>query len=59
MLKIGYKIGAEQFLPSEMLEQAIVAEKNGFESIDVSDHLRTGMFFLELAWSRSCKDRDH
>lgn len=38
MLKIGYKIGAEQFLPSEMLEQAIVAEKNGFESIDVSDH---------------------
>jgi coenzyme F420-dependent glucose-6-phosphate dehydrogenase len=38
MLKLGYKIGPEQFPPSEMLEQVIAAEKNGFESIDVSDH---------------------
>jgi len=38
MLKLGYKIGPEQFTPSEMLEQVIAAEKNGFESIDVSDH---------------------
>ncbi len=32
MLKIGYKIGAEQFLPSEMLEQAIVARKTGLKA---------------------------
>ncbi|MHC1755245.1 MAG: TIGR03557 family F420-dependent LLM class oxidoreductase [Methanosarcina sp.] len=38
MLKIGYKIGPEQFPPSEMLEQVVAAEKSGFESIDVSDH---------------------
>ncbi len=38
MLKLGYKIGPEQFPPSEMLEQVIAAEKNGFESIDSSDH---------------------
>lgn len=38
MLKIGYKIGPEQFPPLEMLEQVIAAEENGFESIDVSDH---------------------
>ncbi|MDY9924870.1 TIGR03557 family F420-dependent LLM class oxidoreductase [Methanosarcina sp.] len=38
MLKIGCKIGPEQFPPLEMLEQVIAAEKNGFESIDVSDH---------------------
>lgn len=38
MLKIGYKAGPEQFPPLQMLEQVIAAEKNGFESIDVSDH---------------------
>lgn len=38
MLKIGYKVGPEQFPPLQMLEQVIAAEKNGFESIDVSDH---------------------
>lgn len=38
MLKLGYKIAPEQFPPLEMLEQVIAAEKNGFESIDASDH---------------------
>ena len=38
MLKLGYKIAPEQFPPSEMLQQAITAEKVGFESLDASDH---------------------
>jgi coenzyme F420-dependent glucose-6-phosphate dehydrogenase len=38
LLKLGYKIAPEQFPPSEMLQQAITAEKVGFESLDVSDH---------------------
>lgn len=38
LVKIGYKIGPEQYTPSEMLEQTIAAEENGFDSIDVSDH---------------------
>ncbi|AFV23002.1 F420-dependent glucose-6-phosphate dehydrogenase [Methanolobus psychrophilus R15] len=38
MIKSGYKIGPEQYTPSEMLRQTIAAEENGFDSIDVSDH---------------------
>jgi coenzyme F420-dependent glucose-6-phosphate dehydrogenase len=38
MIKLGYKIGPEQYTPSEMLRQTIAAEENGFDSIDVSDH---------------------
>lgn len=38
MLKLGYKIAPEQFHPSEMLQQAVTAEKAGFESLSASDH---------------------
>ena len=38
MLKIGWKAGAEQYPPDEFLEQAIAAERAGFDVIDVSDH---------------------
>ncbi|GHO42712.1 TIGR03557 family F420-dependent LLM class oxidoreductase [Ktedonospora formicarum] len=38
MAVIGWKAGAEQFAPQELLECALVAEEVGFESIDVSDH---------------------
>ncbi len=38
MVRLGYKIAPEQYTPSEMLRQAIAAEENGFDSIDVSDH---------------------
>ncbi len=38
MLKLGYNIAPEQFHPSEMLQQAITAEKAGFESLSASDH---------------------
>jgi len=38
MVQLGWKAGPEQFPPTELLEYAIVAEKAGFESLDVSDH---------------------
>jgi coenzyme F420-dependent glucose-6-phosphate dehydrogenase len=38
MLQLGYKAGPEQFPPTELLENAIEAEKTGFDTIDVSDH---------------------
>ncbi len=38
MTVFGYKAAPEQFGPREMLDQVIVAEEAGFESVDVSDH---------------------
>jgi coenzyme F420-dependent glucose-6-phosphate dehydrogenase len=38
MVQIGWKAGAEQYPPGELLEYAIAAEKAGFTSIDISDH---------------------
>jgi coenzyme F420-dependent glucose-6-phosphate dehydrogenase len=40
MLKLGYKASAEQFGPVELLELALHAERNGFDSVFVSDHLQ-------------------
>ncbi len=40
MLRIGYKASAEQFGPRELLNFAIQAEKVGFDSVFVSDHLQ-------------------
>lgn len=37
-LQLGWKAGTEQYPPEQLLEYAIVAEKAGFDSIDVSDH---------------------
>ncbi|WP_291055224.1 glucose-6-phosphate dehydrogenase (coenzyme-F420) [Herbiconiux sp.] len=39
-IRFGYKASAEQFGPTELLEYGILAEKNGFDSIFVSDHLQ-------------------
>lgn len=39
-IRFGYKASAEQFGPSELLEYGVLAEKNGFDSIFVSDHLQ-------------------
>lgn len=39
-IRFGYKASAEQFAPSELLEYGVLAEKNGFDSIFVSDHLQ-------------------
>ncbi|HEX6508783.1 MAG TPA: TIGR03557 family F420-dependent LLM class oxidoreductase, partial [Chloroflexota bacterium] len=37
---LGYKASAEQFGPKELLEFAIQAEHNGFDSVFVSDHFQ-------------------
>jgi coenzyme F420-dependent glucose-6-phosphate dehydrogenase len=37
-LKLGYKASAEQFGPRELLDFAVEAEEQGFDSVLVSDH---------------------
>ena len=37
-LQLGYKAGPEQFAPTALLQNAIDAEKAGFDTLDVSDH---------------------
>ena len=39
-LRLGYKASAEQFGPRELLDFAVAAESNGFDSVFVSDHLQ-------------------
>lgn len=39
-LRLGYKASAEQFGPRELLDFAIAAEGNGFDSVFVSDHFQ-------------------
>jgi len=38
MVKIGWKAGAEQFAPADLLRAAEDAERTGFDLIDISDH---------------------
>lgn len=38
MLKLGIKLGPEEYPPTDLLNYAIAAEETGFEAIDVSDH---------------------
>ena len=38
MIRFGYKASAEQFAPRDLLEFGIAAERNGFDSVVVSDH---------------------
>ena len=40
MIKLGYKASAEQFGPVELMELALHAERVGFDSVFVSDHLQ-------------------
>lgn len=40
MLKLGYKASAEQFGPRELLDYGIGAERAGFDSVFISDHLQ-------------------
>jgi coenzyme F420-dependent glucose-6-phosphate dehydrogenase len=40
MLRFGYKASAEQFAPQELLRYSVLAEKLGFDSVFVSDHLQ-------------------
>jgi coenzyme F420-dependent glucose-6-phosphate dehydrogenase len=39
MVQIGWKAGPEQYPPVELLEYATVADKAGYDLIDVSDHI--------------------
>jgi coenzyme F420-dependent glucose-6-phosphate dehydrogenase len=38
MAQFGWKAGAEQYSPRELLDYAIAAEAAGFDALDVSDH---------------------
>ncbi|NMO51296.1 glucose-6-phosphate dehydrogenase (coenzyme-F420) [Actinoplanes sp. TBRC 11911] len=40
MIRFGYKASAEQFPPPRLLEYGVLAEKLGFDSVFVSDHLQ-------------------
>jgi coenzyme F420-dependent glucose-6-phosphate dehydrogenase len=40
MLRLGYKASAEQFGPQELLDLGVLAERSGFDSVFVSDHLQ-------------------
>lgn len=39
-LKLGYKASAEQFNPTELLENSVAAEAAGFDSVFISDHFQ-------------------
>jgi coenzyme F420-dependent glucose-6-phosphate dehydrogenase len=38
MIKLGWKAGAEQYPPQELLNYAVAADAAGFDCLDVSDH---------------------
>lgn len=40
MLKLGYKASAEQFSPTELLDNAVLAEQLGLDSVWISDHFQ-------------------
>jgi coenzyme F420-dependent glucose-6-phosphate dehydrogenase len=40
MLRLGYKASAEQFAPRTLVDFAVEAERNGFDSVFVSDHFQ-------------------
>jgi coenzyme F420-dependent glucose-6-phosphate dehydrogenase len=62
MLRLGYKASAEQFGPRELLDFAIAAEENGFESVFVSDHFQPwrhsdGHAPFAIAWLAAAGER--
>jgi coenzyme F420-dependent glucose-6-phosphate dehydrogenase len=40
VLRFGYKASAEQFGPNELLDYAVLAEEQGFDSAFISDHFQ-------------------
>ncbi|HEY0000596.1 MAG TPA: glucose-6-phosphate dehydrogenase (coenzyme-F420) [Actinoplanes sp.] len=40
MIRFGYKASAEQFAPAELLGYGVQAERLGFDSVFISDHLQ-------------------
>src|SRR6266851_5194026 len=62
MLRLGYKASAEQFGPRKLLDFAVAAEENGFESVFVSDHFQPwrhsdGHSPFALAWLAATGER--
>ncbi|QTX03718.1 glucose-6-phosphate dehydrogenase (coenzyme-F420) [Agromyces archimandritae] len=61
-LTLGYKASAEQFAPRELVEIAVAAEGNGFESVFTSDHFQPwrhdgGHAPFSLAWMAAVGER--
>jgi len=40
VLRLGYKASAEQFGPGQLLDFAVLAEQQGFDSVFISDHFQ-------------------
>jgi len=62
MLKLGYKASAEQFEPRQLLENSVIAEEVGFDSVWVSDHFQPwrhsdGHAPFSLAWMAALGER--
>lgn len=63
-LRLGYKASAEQFGPRELLDFAVAAETNGFDSVFVSDHFQPwrhsdGHAPFAFAWLAAVGERTH
>ncbi|HLQ62104.1 MAG TPA: glucose-6-phosphate dehydrogenase (coenzyme-F420) [Candidatus Acidoferrales bacterium] len=61
-LKLGYKASAEQFGPRELLEFAVLAEEQGFDSCYISDHFQPwrhsdGHAPFSVAWLAAAGER--
>jgi coenzyme F420-dependent glucose-6-phosphate dehydrogenase len=55
VLRLGYKASAEQFSPRQLLDFAVLAEEQGFDSVFISDHFQPwrhtgGHAPLAFAW---------
>ena len=62
MLKLGYKASAEQFGPAHLLDFAVEAERAGFDSVFISDHLQPwrdtdGHAPFALSWLAAAAER--
>ena len=61
-LTLGYKASAEQFAPRDLVEIAVAAEANGFESVFTSDHFQPwrhagGHAPFSLTWMAAVGER--
>lgn len=61
-LRLGYKASAEQFGPRDLLDFAVAAEANGFDSVFVSDHFQPWRYSdghspFVLAWLGAVGER--
>jgi G6PDH family F420-dependent oxidoreductase len=53
-MQIGYKLAAEAFGPQELIRQAVLAERAGFDFVEISDHYHPwldGQGHSPFAWT--------